>query len=116
LGGEPADWSGAVGAFGARDELGIAGGAIGITAEGIAGGASDALIVTRTVSFFNGTLEVCFDGRMLPGSAELIEGRIGWVSESLIFDGFLYKKIKAMLLLSVKLRSYFFKKIRICEK
>jgi hypothetical protein len=105
LGGEAADWSGVVGAFGARDELAIAGGATGMAAEGIAGGASDALMVTRTVSFFNGTLEVCFDGRVLPVSAEWLEGRIGWVSESLILVGFLNKKSKARHLVSVKLRS-----------
>jgi hypothetical protein len=34
----------------------------GRVAEGTAGGASDALSVTRTVSFFSVTLEVCSDG------------------------------------------------------
>ena len=35
---------------------------MGTVAEGIAGGASDALRVTRTVSFLRGTLDVCVDG------------------------------------------------------
>jgi len=40
----------------------VGGGVAGSVAEGTAGGASAALSVTRTVSFFNGTLEVCLDG------------------------------------------------------
>ncbi len=112
FGGAPAVLNAMVGiGFGANGEPVIAGGATGIAAEGTAGGASDALIVTRTVSFFNGTLEVCFDGRLLPRSAELFgllfEGRIGWDSDSLILVGFKTKKIKARHLLSVKLRSSF---------
>jgi len=34
----------------------------GSVAEGKEGGASAAFRVTRTVSFFKGTLEVCFEG------------------------------------------------------
>jgi hypothetical protein len=41
---------------------GRTGGALGTVATGDAGGASAALRVTRTVSFFKGTLDVCFDG------------------------------------------------------
>ena len=41
---------------------GRTGGAIGTVADGTAGGASAALRVTRTVSFFRGTLDVCLDG------------------------------------------------------
>ncbi len=48
---------GAVGGVGGRTA-----GAPGTVAVGAAGGASAALSVTRTVSFFNGTLEVCLDG------------------------------------------------------
>jgi hypothetical protein len=33
-------------------------------ADGTARGASEAFRVTRTVSFFRGTLEVCFDGTL----------------------------------------------------
>lgn len=50
---------GAVGAGGAG---GLTGGAPGTVAPGDAGGASAALRTTRTVSFFKGTLEVCFFG------------------------------------------------------
>ena len=38
------------------------GGVVGSVAEGTAGGASAAFKVTRTVSFFKGTLEVCLEG------------------------------------------------------
>ena len=41
---------------------GLTGGAIGTVAEGMAGGASAAFKVTRTVSFLRGTLDVCLDG------------------------------------------------------
>ncbi|MEP4049413.1 MAG: hypothetical protein ABJN80_11250, partial [Luteolibacter sp.] len=41
---------------------GLAGAVGGRFADGTAGGASAALSVTRTVSFFKGTLEVCLDG------------------------------------------------------
>lgn len=104
--GAGADFAGAAAAlnamvgigFGANGGLVIAGGATAIDAEGTAGGASDALIVTRTVSFFNGTLDVCFDGRLLPRSAELLEllfeGRIGRGSDSLILIGFKTKKLR----------------------
>ncbi len=51
---------------------GFTGAAKGTVADGTAGGASAALSVTRTVSFFNGTLDVCFDGG------------VGWLSFSLI--------------------------------
>ena len=51
----------ASGALGAA--AGAAGGMLtaGISAEGVAGGASAAFRVTRTVSFIKGTLEVFFD-------------------------------------------------------
>ncbi len=59
---------------------GRTGGAIGTVAEGTAGGASAAFKVTRTVSFFRGTLDVCLDGAG------------GWFSFSLMrlqgFDSF----------------------------
>ena len=41
---------------------GLTGGAIGTVAEGMAGGASAAFKVMRTVSFLRGTLDVCLDG------------------------------------------------------
>lgn len=41
---------------------GLTGGASGTVEEGTAGGASAAFKVTRTVSFFSGTLDVCLDG------------------------------------------------------
>lgn len=54
---------GAVGAGGAPPGTGgRTGAAIGTVAEGTAGGASAAFKVTRTVSFFRGTLVVCRDG------------------------------------------------------
>lgn len=70
---EGGDGTVAVGARGADGVGGATGGVGGPTgaagagvagsvAEGMAGGASAALSVTRTVSFFNGTLEVCLDG------------------------------------------------------
>lgn len=49
-------------ATGADGGLGAVGGLAGRLADGTAGGASAALSVTLTVSFFNGTLEVCLDG------------------------------------------------------
>jgi hypothetical protein len=52
----------AVGAGGAVGVGGRTEGALGGPPEGAAGGASAALSVTRTVSFFNGTLDVCLDG------------------------------------------------------
>ncbi len=51
-----------VGVGGAPGTGGLTGGAIGTVAEGTAGGASAAFKVTRTVSFFRGTLDVCLDG------------------------------------------------------
>ena len=51
---------------------GLTGGAMGIVADGLAGGASDAFNVIRTVSFFSGTLDVCLDGA------------VGWFSFSLM--------------------------------
>lgn len=71
---------GAVGATGAEAVGGIGGltGAVGAdagtVAEGTAGGASAALRVTLTVSFFKGTLEVCFDGAGFSFSFSLIGG------------------------------------------
>ncbi len=60
---------------------GLTGGAIGTVAEGTAGGASAALRVTRTVSFFKGTLEVC----LLKGTLEVcLDGDGGWFSLSLM--------------------------------
>jgi hypothetical protein len=50
------------GATGGVGGLIVGAGLAGSVAEGTAGGASAAFRVTRTVSFFNGTLEVCFDG------------------------------------------------------
>ena len=41
---------------------GLTGGAIGTVAEGMAGRASAAFKVIRTVSFLRGTLDVCLDG------------------------------------------------------
>lgn len=40
----------------------VGAGLAGNVADGMAGGASAAFSVTRTVSFFNGTLDVCLDG------------------------------------------------------
>jgi hypothetical protein len=60
---------GAVGVGGRT--VGATGGATGIAEEGDAGGASAALRVTRTVSFFNGMLDVCLDG-LWSGSYSLI--------------------------------------------
>ena len=54
--------AGAVGVGGPPGTGGLTGGAIGTVAEGTAGGASAAFKVTRTVSFFRGTLDVCLDG------------------------------------------------------
>lgn len=53
---------GAGGATGGVGGLTVGAGLVGRLAEGTAGGASAALRVTRTVSFFRGTLEVCFEG------------------------------------------------------
>ena len=53
---------GAVAAGGPPGTGGRTGGAEGTVAEGTAGGASAAFKVTRTVSFFRGTLDVCLDG------------------------------------------------------
>jgi hypothetical protein len=60
----------------------------GRLADGAAGGASAALSVTRTVSFFKGTLEVCLDG--------------GLFSFSLILGVFAKKEHKAIPPLGVK--------------
>lgn len=49
-------------ATGAEGGFGAVGGLAGRLADGTAGGASAALSVTLTVSFFKGTLEVCLDG------------------------------------------------------
>ena len=51
---------------------GLTGGAIRTVADGTAGGASAAFKITRTVSFFRGTLDVCLDGT------------VGWSSFSLM--------------------------------
>lgn len=81
VGAPPADRSGMVGAGvggrGGPPETvgvggppgigGLTGGAIGTVADGIAGGASAAFKVTRTVSFLSGTLEVC----LLRGTLEV---------------------------------------------
>lgn len=53
---------GTAGAMGGVGGLIVGAGLFGRFAEGTAGGASAALRVTRTVSFFSGTLEVCFEG------------------------------------------------------
>lgn len=56
---------GAVGMGGATGGVGgliVGAGFVGSAAEGTAGGASAAFRVTRTVSFFSGTLDVCFEG------------------------------------------------------
>lgn len=50
------------GATGGVGGLTVGAGLLGRDAEGTAGGASAAFSVTRTVSFFSGTLEVCFEG------------------------------------------------------
>jgi hypothetical protein len=51
-----------VGVGGAPGTGGRLGGAMCTVAEGTEGGASAAFKVTRTVSFFRGTLDVCLDG------------------------------------------------------
>jgi hypothetical protein len=68
-----------VGAAGGAPGIGgFTGGAIGTAAEGTAG-ASVARRVTRTVSFFSGTLEVCFDGAAEGGcGAGGGVGGVGW--------------------------------------
>jgi hypothetical protein len=53
---------GAGGAVGGTGGLIVGAGLAGSVAEGMAGAASAALRVTRTVSFFKGILEVCLDG------------------------------------------------------
>lgn len=66
----------AVGGLGAVGAGGLTAGAVGTLEEGTAGGASAAFKVTRTVSFFSGTLDVC------------LVGFGGWFSESLMRAGF----------------------------
>lgn len=67
---------GAVGVGGAPPGMGgRTGGAIGTVADGTAGGASAAFKVTRTVSFFKGTLDVCLDGEGGKLSFSLIRAR-----------------------------------------
>ena len=71
----------AVGVGGAVGTGALTGGAIGRVADGTAGGASAALRVTRTVSFFRGTLEVC----LLKGTLEVcLDGNGDWFSLSLM--------------------------------
>lgn len=74
--GAPAMGAGAVGAFGgpatgAAAVGGLTGAGVERFAEGTAGGASAALSVTRTVSFFNGTLEVCLEAGLFSFSLML---------------------------------------------
>jgi hypothetical protein len=52
---------------------GRTGATIGIVADGTAGGASEALKVTRTVSFLSNTLEVCLEGAGELGSFSLMQ-------------------------------------------
>jgi hypothetical protein len=56
--------AGAGGAMGGVGGMIVGAGLAGSVADGMAGGASAALRVTRTVSFFKGTLEVCLDGAL----------------------------------------------------
>ena len=68
---------------GSVGEGGRTGEAPGTVAAGEAGGASAALRVTRTVSFFNGTLDVCLDGAGDCLSFSLMRARCcGWVGRS----------------------------------
>jgi len=55
---------------------GLTGADMGTVAEGTAGGASAALSVTRTVSFFNGTLDVCLEGSGSWFSLSLIRSQV----------------------------------------
>ena len=55
---------GAGGAVGGVGGLIVGAGLTGSVADGTAGGESEALSVKRTVSFFKGTLDVCFDGTL----------------------------------------------------
>ena len=55
---------GAGSAVGGVGGLIVGAGLAGSVADGMAGGASEALRVKRTVSFFKGTLDVCFDGTL----------------------------------------------------
>ena len=70
-----------VGVGGPPGTGGLTGGAIGTVAEGTAGGASAAFKVTRTVSFFRGTLDVCLLRGMLP---VCLDGAGVWLSFSLM--------------------------------
>ena len=75
---------GAVGTGGADGIGGFTGGAIGTVAEGTAGGASAAFKVTRTVSFFKGTLDVC-----LVGTLEVcLDGGVGFSFSLMRSQGF----------------------------
>ena len=94
--GAPTDGAGAVGATdgagGAPIPVGI-GGLVAATtgAPGAAGGASDALRVTRTVSFFSGMEEVCFEAGIeeVPRGAGIDEVAFGGgISFSLIGGAF----------------------------
>jgi hypothetical protein len=94
--GAPTDGAGAVGATdgagGAPIPVGI-GGLVAATtgAPGAAGGASDALRVTRTVSFFSGMEEVCFEAGIeeVPRGAGIDEVAFGGgISFSLISGAF----------------------------
>jgi hypothetical protein len=55
---------GAGGAVGGIGGMIVGAGLTGSVADGMAGGASEALRVKRTVSFFKGILDVCFDGTL----------------------------------------------------
>ena len=77
---------------------GLTGADIGTVADGTAGGASAALRVTRTVSFFKGTLEVC----LLRGTLDVcLDGDGGWFSLSLMRSqgfGCLDKRVRRFVL------------------
>jgi len=80
--------AGDVGTGGAPGTGGRTGGAIGMVAEGTAGGASAAFKVTRTVSFLRGTLDVCLvrgtlDVCLVRGTLDVcLDGTGGWFSFS----------------------------------
>lgn len=76
VGGPEVAGFGALGAEGGVGAFAVAVG--GSVADGMAGGASAALSVTRTVSFFKGTLEVCLEGVLFSLSFSLM--RFGLVA------------------------------------
>ena len=75
----------AVGAGGATGGVGgliVGAGLFGSVAEGTDGGESAAFRVTRTVSFFSGTLDVCFEGVLFSFSLMRFGFLASWKSKA----------------------------------